>query len=221
MNCAPLPTLGSVKTERRPPLRGRPFSVCWLVVEPANNLASGVRSPEELIERVATARDREAFSALFRLFAPGLRSFALRRGVSGANAEELVQEVMLQIWRRAETYRPEKAGAATWIFAIARNRLLDEARRPALAVAPAEEADKVPAEAVDDDFRIDTVRHAERLRQALVALPPEQSEIIRIAYYEGVSQRDLAARLGLPLGTVKSRTRLALERLREALKRND
>ena len=174
--------------------------------------------PELLIRRIAEARDRDAFSALFRHFAPKVRAFSRSRGANRANAEELVQEVMLAVWRRAETYDPDKASAATWIYAIARNRMLDELRRPALPELSTGEVREEAAEEPEHELRIDGARAASRLRQALASLPPEQSELIQIAYYEGLSQRDLAARLDLPLGTVKSRTRLALDRLRIALK---
>ena len=177
-----------------------------------------IEAPEHLIARVAAERDREAFSAIFRLFAPKVRSFALRRGAAGAQAEEVVQEVMLAVWRRAETFDPTRANAATWIYAIARNRMLDDLRRASLPLLGEDEAGEEPAEEPAHEARLDGERDAARLRRALEDLPPEQSEVIRIAYYEGLSQRDLADRLGVPLGTVKSRTRLALDRLRSAMK---
>lgn len=175
-------------------------------------------APEHLIARVAADRDREAFGAIFRLFAPKVRSFALRRGAAGAQAEEVVQEVMLAVWRRAETFDPTRANLATWIYAIARNRMLDDLRRASVPLLGEDEAGEEAAEEPDHEARLDGERDAARLRRALADLPPEQSEVIRIAYYEGLSQRDLADRLGLPLGTVKSRTRLALDRLRSAMK---
>ena len=175
-------------------------------------------APEHLIARVAAERDREAFSAIFRLFAPKVRSFALRRGAAGAQAEEVVQEVMLAVWRRAETFDPARANVATWIYAIARNRMLDDLRRASLPLLGEDGAGEEPAEEPAHEARLDGERDAARLRRALEDLPPEQSEVIRIAYYEGLSQRDLADRLGVPLGTVKSRTRLALDRLRSAMK---
>lgn len=178
-------------------------------------------APERLIVRVALERDREAFGAIFRLFAPKVRSFALRRGVNGAQAEEVVQEVMLAVWRRAETFDPARANAATWIYAIARNRMLDDLRRAGLPLLGEDQMGEMAGEEPAHEVRLDGERDAARLRRALAELPPEQSEVIKIAYYEGLSQRDLADRLGVPLGTVKSRTRLALDRLRSAMKAKD
>jgi RNA polymerase sigma-70 factor (ECF subfamily) len=171
-----------------------------------------------LLRQIATAQDRAAFGDLFRQFSPKVRAYALRMGASNASADELVQEVMLSVWRKAQLYDAEKANASTWIYAIARNRLLDEFRRPAPPTVEPEAVDEERQDDPDHELRIDSQRAATRLKAALETLPEEQSEVLRIAYYEGVSQRDLSVRLGLPLGTVKSRTRLALERLRDALK---
>lgn len=175
-------------------------------------------APEGLLRLVALQRDRAAFGTLFGLFAPKVRAYALRMGAFNASAEELVQEVMLSVWRRADTYDPDKANAATWIYVIARNRLLDEFRRLPPLTVQLVMADKEAGDDPAHELRLDSQRAAERLRMALGKLPAEQSEVLRIAYYEGLSQRDMALRLGLPLGTVKSRTRLALDRLRDVLK---
>lgn len=172
---------------------------------------------EGLLRLIGEQRDRAAFSLLFRQFAPRIRAYALRMGASGASAEELVQEVMLSVWRAADRYDPGKANAATWIYAITRNRLLDEFRRAPPPTVELEAAWDEPGDDPTHERRIDSERAAQRLRAAVESLPAEQAEVLRIAYYEGLSQRDMAARLGLPLGTVKSRTRLALDRLRAAL----
>ncbi len=175
------------------------------------------KAPEELLRLVGGQRDRSAFGALYRMFGPKVRAYAVRMGASGASADDLVQDVMMSVWRKADSYAPDKANAATWVYAIARNRLLDEFRRtPPTSVQP-EAVDEEPADDPAHEGRIDTERAAQRVRAAIDGLPAEQSEILRIAYYEGISQREIAARLGLPLGTVKSRTRLALDRLRSAL----
>ncbi len=178
-------------------------------------------APEALLRRIGEQRDRNAFSDLFRHFAPRVRAYGRRMGASNASAEELVQEVMLSVWRRADSFDPGKANAATWIYAIARNRMLDDLRRAAPWASATEEPGNESGEDPLHESRIDADRAADRVRRALDDLPAEQSEVLRVAYYEGVSQRDLAKRLDLPLGTVKSRTRLALERLRDALKTSE
>lgn len=221
MNQAPLLSVVRIAPTPLPPSVLRGESAVHLRVSAVDQSPSVLEAPERLIVLVARERDREAFGALFRLFAPKVRSFALRRGVNGAQAEEVVQEVMLAVWRRAETFDPTRANAATWIYAIARNRMLDDLRRAGLPLVGDGEIDEEPGEEPGHEHRLDGLRAAERLRRALETLPAEQSEVIRIAYYEGVSQRDLADRLGVPLGTVKSRTRLALDRLRSAMKAKD
>lgn len=170
-----------------------------------------------LVEAVAVRRDREAFSRLFRHFAPRLKGFGLRRGTDAASSEELAQETMLTVWRKADTFDPSRATVSTWIFTIVRNKRIDLFRReghPEADLAEAaEKADEGPA--ADDEF--DRVRSGEALREALRILPAEQLDVLKKAFFEDKSHSVISAELGLPLGTVKSRIRLALARLRGAL----
>ncbi len=215
MRTAVLPTFTAIAPLHRLSPSGRRYAVVW--VEKIPSTASAPAAPEGLLRLVGEQRDRHAFGALYRVFGPKVRAYAHRMGVSSASADDLVQEVMLSVWRKAESYDPSKAAAATWIYTIARNRLLDEFRRtPPPAVQP-EAVDDEPSDDPAHELRIDSERAARRVQAAIDALPIEQSEVLRIAYYEGISQRDIATRLGLPLGTVKSRTRLALDRLRDTL----
>ncbi|SEA80302.1 RNA polymerase sigma factor [Rubrimonas cliftonensis] len=172
-------------------------------------------SDDALMLRVA-ARDRAAFAALFGRYAGRVKGFMQRAGFPPHEADEAAQEVMLTVWRRAETFDPTRAGAGTWLFTVARNRRIDLMRRrrpepdpldPHFQPDPAPPAD-VAAAVADRDAAV---------RAALATLPPEQLEVVRLAYYEGLSQSEAAAALGAPLGTVKSRLRLAVARLREAL----
>jgi len=166
------------------------------------------------IEAVARRRDRAAFAELFGYFAPRIKAYLMRLGSDAASAEDLMQDVMLAVWRRAESYDPAQAGVGTWIFTIARNRRIDAARRerrpaldaedPALRPEPPAAADQVTA----------AQQWEERLGTALRELPPEQSEMVRLAYYEDRSHSDIAQKLNIPLGTVESRLRLAVARLR-------
>jgi RNA polymerase sigma-70 factor (ECF subfamily) len=173
--------------------------------------------PVDLVARIAEAADRSAFAELFRRFAPRLKAYLLRLGADEGGAEEVVQEAMLTVWRRAATFDARQASVATWIFTIARNKRIDRFRRerrpefdpndPMLVPA----ADPAPAEGLSQR------QEKRRLAEALAALPAEQAELLRLAFFDGLSHADIAQRSSLPLGTVKSRVRLALGRLRRAL----
>lgn len=187
-----------------------------------------VPDPEMLsrcILDIAHAGDRGAFAVLFTHFAPRLKTFYIRGGMTGPEAEELAQETMLMIWRKAAQFDPAKASAAAWVYAIARNRRIDVLRRgpprttytappgsPALP-DPAAEQDTTPRA----DEAMASAQRLRGLRDALLALPEEQAAILRLSYLDGRSHAEVAQSLGLPLGTVKSRVCLALARLRRAL----
>jgi len=173
-------------------------------------------SPEAQLAAIATHGDRAAFAALFDRFAPRIRAYYLRGGCPAAHADELVQDAMLAVWRKAGQFDPGRANAAAWIFAIARNLRIDALRRrqePTVAVEAPDRASEEPG----PDERLYGAQAALILRQALLDLPPEQVEVIRAAYFDDLPHSEIAAALGLPLGTVKSRLRLALQRLRGRL----
>ena len=167
---------------------------------------------------VGRARDRAAFARLFAAFAPRIKAYLLRQGADRATADELVQEVMMLVWRRAETFDPAQANAATWVFTIARNKRIDALRRERRPEIDAQDPALVPEPAESADHRIEVAQSGARLRKALADLPPEQAELLRQAYYEGKPHNRIAEESGIPLGTVKSRIRLALGRLRIWLK---
>lgn len=170
---------------------------------------------QRLLRQVAQSRDKQAFAALFRFYAPRLKSFLGRQGFSDAECEDLVQETMLNLWRRAESFDPTKAGVSTWIFTIARNCGVDRRRRNARIVSqPAEQAlDEPDPDPLAEEAMI--VRQNEAaIRVALDRLPAEQATVIRMSYFGDNPQAEIARSLGIPLGTVKSRVRLALQRLR-------
>lgn len=162
-------------------------------------------------------QDREAFAAIFRHFAPRVKAFLMKGGASAAQAEEVAQDVMATLWNKAHLFDPARASVSTWIFTIARNRRIDairRARRPEpedLPWGPEAEPDQIEVMALQQD--------TERLGQALAQLPPKQRELIERAYYGDLSHSEIAQETGLPLGTIKSRLRLALDRLRHELKR--
>ena len=170
-----------------------------------------------LVEAIAVDRDREAFASLFRYFAPRLKGFGLRRGVDGTTAEELVQETMLTVWRKAATFDPTRATVSTWIFTIVRNKRIDMFRREGYPEVDLDEVREVAAGEPAADDTLVAVQAGATLRIAIKTLPKEQLEILQKAYFEDKSHRAIADEMRLPLGTVKSRIRLALARLRVAL----
>lgn len=178
-----------------------------LPVPPGDELA-------RLVQVVAARRDREAFAALFRHFGPRLKTFLMRGGMSPGLAEDLVQETMLSVWRKASYFDPARAGAATWVFTIARNLRIDHLRRQRNpADLPPDPEDTPPSL---EEVLLGTEREVQ-VRKALSGLSAEQKEIIQLSYYSEKSQSEIAGELGIPLGTVKSRTRLAMTRLRALL----
>ena len=173
-------------------------------------------SDEALLVRL-TQRDEEALALLYDRH--GRAAYALARQIvrDAERAEDVVQEAFLAVWRRAETFRLERGSARSWLLAVTRNRAIDAIRgaeqRAGRYVSVAVE--ELPLMAPDDPEG-DTLRQVEGrlVRQALAELPPEQREVVTLAYFGGLSYPEVAERMGIPLGTVKSRMRLALERLR-------
>lgn len=175
------------------------------------------------LQAVARDRDRKAYGELFRHFAPLLKSFALSTSGMSSNAlaEELVQEVMLKIWNRAATFDAAKASATTWIYTLARNCRIDLLRRK-FRVQEEVDVDELwdfgtdPEELHDELYQ---KRIEVEIRESLRALPMEQRQIIAKVYMEGKSHSEVAEELSLPLGTVKSRIRLAMSKLKVMLQR--
>lgn len=171
----------------------------------------------DLIVAVANGGDRNAFAALFKHFAPRLKAFAIRQGVGAATADELMQEAMLSVWRKAHTFDPNRATASTWVFTILRNKRIDLLRREH---RPDVNIEDVPEHASDDaraDDEYQTRQTSDLLRQAMAELPADQVEVLQKAFFEDKSHSVVAEELNLPLGTVKSRIRLALTRMRSAV----
>lgn len=170
-----------------------------------------------LMQRVAGGGDRTAFAALYGYFAPRLKAYMMRLGAADDAAEDLAQETLVLAWRRAVTFDAAQASVATWLFTIARNRRIDRLRRerrPELDLNdPALMPDPEPA----PDSGIDIAQSETRLRAALGSLPAEQTHLLELAFFQDLSHRDIAEREKLPLGTVKSRIRLALAKLKSAL----
>ena len=168
-----------------------------------------------LVSRVRDHQDRAAFAALFRHFAPRVKAFLMKSGASESLAEECAQDVMATLWQKANMFDPARASVSTWVYTIARNRRIDalrKARRPEpedLPWGPEPEPDQADV--------LEAQQDTERLGTALSQLPQKQRELIERAYYGDLSHSEIAAETGLPLGTIKSRIRLALERLRNQM----
>lgn len=165
---------------------------------------------------VRDRRDREAFGRLFDHFAPRLKVMLLRGGLRDGSAEDVVQDVMLAVWHKAAQFDPHRADAAGWIYGIARNRRIDLARRKPLSQP--EEMPDLPSLDPDADQILALQQEAGHLASALSRLAPEQAEALRAAYFDDIPHSRISEMTGQPLGTIKSRIRLGLERLRHELR---
>ena len=170
-----------------------------------------------LIEAVALERDRDAFARLFVYFAPRLKAWLIKSGAAPGAAEDFAQEAMLTVWRKADLFDARKAGAATWIFTIARNRRLDMLRRDSRALPTPEIALTGGEEVLRPDDVLSIAEDAARVRMALSQLNAPEVEVLRLAFFLESPHSEIAGRLGLPLGTVKSRIRNAMLKLRSIL----
>ena len=173
---------------------------------------------DDLLTAVGSRRDAKAFAVLFGHFAPRVRTHMVRRGLAPVAAEDVTQDVMESVWRKAHLYEAGKSAATTWVLHIARNRRIDVLRRGREHAVPAETFFDIPDPAQDGDERLDSCQRQECIRRALASLPDEQLTMIRLAFFEELPHSAIAKRLGLPLGTVKSRLRLAFDRLRRLLR---
>ena len=168
------------------------------------------------VHRIRDNADKVAFAELYMHFAPRVKGFLIKSGADGSLAEECAQEVMATLWHKAHLFDPSRASVATWIFTIARNRRIDilrKQRRPEpedLTWGPQEEPDQADALALQQETQI--------LGKALFDLPTAQRKLIDQAYFGDMSHSEIAKQTGLPLGTIKSRIRLALGRLRQTMK---
>jgi RNA polymerase sigma factor (sigma-70 family) len=168
-----------------------------------------------LLIRVRDHQDKAAFAALFRHFAPRVKGFLMKSGAGATLAEECAQDVMATLWQKAHLFDPTRASVATWVFTIARNRRID-ALRKARRAEP-EELDWGPEPEPDQAEVLEAQQETEKLGRALAGLPERQRALIERAFYGDLSHSEIAAETGLPLGTIKSRIRLALDKLRHEM----
>ncbi len=171
----------------------------------------------DLLQKVATSRDIDAFRKLFEAYGPRVKAYMMRQGADAAVAEDLAQETLLMVWRKAGLYSDEKGSATTWIFTIARNLRIDRLRREVAWQPLPENQDEEASDDPSPEELLSERQRRERVQAVLAELPPDQSEVVGLSYTQGLSHSEIAERLGLPLGTVKSRMRLAYQKIREAV----
>ena len=208
----------SMNSENQLGLKGVPFR------PPLTTLLEG-RQPEQsglevvkfnaLLERVAAERDEGAFAALFAHFAPRVKAYLLRQGACPVVAEDLAQEALLRLWRKAHLFDPTKASAGTWLFTIARNLRIDSIRREKRPELNPD--DFLPEEELEADYGMALAAAAARVRIAVKELPPDQVVAVEQSFFADKSHTQIACELDIPVGTVKSRLRLAMARLRRVL----
>ena len=170
-----------------------------------------------LVEAIASRADKAAFAALFRHFAPKIKGYLVKIGTDRGQAEELTQEVMLTVWRKAAQFDRTQASVSTWMFTIARNRRIDAVRREKRPELDPADPMLVPDEPIAADDRLDALDREARVARAIKTLPQEQADLVHEAFYLAKSHSQISEETKIPLGTVKSRLRLAFGRLRKAM----
>ena len=170
---------------------------------------------EELMLMVSTSQDRSAFKQLFNQFAPRIKSFLMKAGADPTMAEECSQEAMATVWNKAKLFDPARASASTWIFTIARNKRIDAIRK----IRRPEPDELTWPDGMEDaqEDALELKQQSEILADAIQNLPEKQRQLVEKAFFKELSHSEIALETGLPLGTIKSRIRLALERLRHAM----
>jgi len=192
-------------------------SISW----PKNdNMDKGSRSAgdwAQLVSAIAETGDHHAFKTLYNYFAPRVKSFMLKSGLSEGAAEEISQETLLTVWRKAGQYKPSMAAVSTWIFTIARNKKIDKFRKDSRPLPDANDPTYGPQEEASPEQSTFQAMDADRLYEVMSELPEEQKQVLVMSFIHENPQSEISTKLGLPLGTVKSRIRLGLGRLRHLM----
>jgi RNA polymerase sigma-70 factor, ECF subfamily len=170
-----------------------------------------------LMEAVARNKDKAAFSQIFAYYGPRVKAYLMRLGADNGLAEELAQEVMVIVWRKAELFDRNQASVSTWLFRIARNKRIDAIRRTKKPDLDPHDPLLLPSSPEAADETLSGSERDRLVREAIVELPSEQRLLLQQAFYDGLSHREIAEKTGTPLGTVKSRLRLAFLKLRGKL----
>lgn len=171
----------------------------------------------EFIAQIANDRSETAFDAVFRYFAPRIKSYCLRLGADPSGAEEITQEAMVLVWRNAAQFDPSKASPSTWIFTIARNLSIDRFRKSRRPEFDPDDPALVPEDQQTPDRLVDKLQMEEKVRSILKSLSTNEKDVLILSFYENLSHGEISRQLDLPLGTVKSRIRLAFAKIRAAL----
>ena len=212
--CPPLvmqPRLGSAARKR---FAGKALQIAMSVERkpnPSTMDASG------LIEAIAQRKDQRAFTVLFEHFAPRVKTFMVRSGATSSQAEELAQETLLMVWRKANLFDPARAGPSAWIFTIARNLRIDGLRRAGRETNAIANMDESGEDSEQPDVVCISTERDGRIRSAIALLSEDQRRVVQLSFVEDKAHPEIARELNIPLGTVKSRIRLAMKRLREVL----
>ncbi len=172
------------------------------------------QNPEALLQAVGQQKNRDAFIEVFEYFAPRIKSFLIKRGAKPEVADELAQETMLTVWNKAANFDPRKARASTWIYTIARNKHIDALRKGIPQYTIPHDSLQLESNEPGPGEKIMRTEETQTIADALGDLPEEQAELIRKSFFEGKSHSDIAKETDIPLGTIKSRIRMALEKLR-------
>lgn len=173
----------------------------------------------ELVRLVAVEKDWDAFQTLFTFFAPRVKAMMMKAGADTAQAEDMVQETMAKVWRKSGLYSSGRGSVSTWIFTIARNARIDRMRRASSqAYEDVYELD-VASDDLPGEVQVENLQQAALVGDAVQTLPNEQREVIELAFLQDLSQSEISEKLDLPLGTVKSRLRLAYGKLRQKLEK--
>jgi RNA polymerase sigma-70 factor, ECF subfamily len=170
-----------------------------------------------LVRAIASGHDRNAFKELYGFYAPRIQTMLVRSGASTEIAEDIAQETLIAVWRKAASYDADRATVSAWVFTIARNLRIDRFRRDQRAQLHNVYELVEPAASSPPDMPLEAVELESRVRAAIDGLPDEQVRVVELSFFEGQAHGDIAEKLGIPLGTVKSRLRLAMARLRQYL----
>ena len=170
-----------------------------------------------LLTNIGQNQDKASFADIFQHFAPRIKSYMVKLGCVDEMAEELAQQTLLQVWRKAQLFDSKKAAASTWIFRIARNIRIDVLRKQKHFFDVDFDLATIECEQEDAEVKINREQKNQRVILALTDLPLDQERIIRMSFYDGLSHSEIAKQLEIPLGTVKSRIRLAFGRLRDSV----
>ena len=185
-----------------------------------NNLDVSELDLRSFLKDVGESQDRPAFSNLFKYFAPRLKSFFVKLGCTETQAEEIIQEVMIAVWTKANTYNSDKSSVSTWIYTIAKNKRIDKIRKERKHfTVESDESLEIPTPSKQEE-EILASELSEKISNTLKFLPKEQAELLKLSYFYEKTHTDIANDLNIPLGTVKSRIRLALSKMKNLVELN-